>query len=337
MAKKALLIGINDYPEGYELRGCVNDSMAIESALKFNEDGSLNFGTKNLNNCKSASIAEREIKKLFQDNGTIDMALLYFSGHGFVDANDNGQIVFPNSIEADSSCKGIYMSNIMKIVRSSTIRNKIVIFDCCHSAKLAYGDDCKGSTIAVLPEGCSILSACRSEEVAIERDGQGLFTSLLLQALKGESADYLGNITAGGIYAYIDKCLSEWEQRPVFKTNVSSFAVIKKVNPKVPTEIIKRGMNLFAEDENGLPKDFPLNPSFEDTNDPNVEHKYTEPYATTENIKKFKILQKLQSIGFVEPVDADYMYFAAMESKSCRLTKVGQYYWKLAKDGRLGI
>lgn len=331
MAKKALLIGVDDYPDGYKLSGCVNDSQAIENALKFNEDGTRNFGIKSLNNCQSAAEAEKEIKNLFKDNGTIDMALLYFSGHGFVDSNDNGQLVFPNSINSDSSCHGIYMSNIMKIVRESTIRNKIVIFDCCHSAQLGYGDDCKGSLTAVLPDGCTILSSCRSDEVSVERDGQGLFTSLLLQALNGEAADFVGNITASGIYAYIDKCLGEFEQRPVFKTNVSTFSVIKKVNPKVKTEILREGLKLFAEPD--IP--FLLNPSFEDTNDPNKEHKCEPPYANPDNVKKLKILQKLESIGFVEPVGTEHMYYAAMENKSCRLTRVGKYYWKLAQEGKI--
>jgi len=52
-------------------------------------------------------------------------------------------------------------------------------------------------------------------------------------------------------------------------------------------------------------------------------------------VKKFKILQKLQSIGFIEPVGEEFMYFAAMKSKSCRLTVLGQYYWKLVKNNRI--
>ena len=50
----------------------------------------------------------------------------------------------------------------------------------------------------------------------------GLFTSLLLEALKGGAADITGHITPGGIYAYIDKALGPWEQRPVFKTKCNS-------------------------------------------------------------------------------------------------------------------
>jgi hypothetical protein len=47
------------------------------------------------------------------------------------------------------------------------------------------------------------------------------------------------------------------------------------------------------------------------------------------------VLQKLQSIGFVKPVDEEFMYFAAMKSKTCILTELGKYYWRLVKDGRI--
>ena len=54
-----------------------------------------------------------------------------------------------------------------------------------------------------------------------------------------------------------------------------------------------------------------------------------------ENVKIFKVLQKLQSVGLVEPVDEEFMYFAAMNSKSCKLTAVGRQYWRLVKEERL--
>ena len=48
---------------------------------------------------------------------------------------------------------------------------------------------------------------------------------------------------------------------------------------------------------------------------------------------KFKLLQKYNRINLVVPVDAEHMYFAAMESKSCKLTILGEHYWNLiAKD-----
>jgi hypothetical protein len=35
------------------------------------------------------------------------------------------------------------------------------------------------------------------------------------------------------------------------------------------------------------------------------------------------------------PVDAQHMYDAAQNSRTCQLTASGRYYWRLAKDGRI--
>ena len=59
------------------------------------------------------------------------------------------------------------------------------------------------------------------------------------------------------------------------------------------------------------------------------------PYADEEHVKIFQTLQKLTSIGFVEPVDEDHMYFAAMNQKACRLTAIGKYYWRLVSKRRI--
>jgi len=37
----------------------------------------------------------------------------------------------------------------------------------------------------------------------------------------------------------------------------------------------------------------------------------------------------------VVPVDEEFMYFAAMNSKSCRLTELGYHYWRLIKKNKL--
>lgn len=37
--KKALLIGINDYPEGNELTGCIEDINSVKAAIERHGDG----------------------------------------------------------------------------------------------------------------------------------------------------------------------------------------------------------------------------------------------------------------------------------------------------------
>ena len=68
-----------------------------------------------------------------------------------------------------------------------------------------------------------------------------------------------------------------------------------------------------------------LDPSYEDT----------ESSANPENVKIFKDLQKYQSVGLVVPVNAEFMYFAAINSTSCRLSALGYQYWRLVNERRL--
>jgi hypothetical protein len=74
---------------------------------------------------------------------------------------------------------------------------------------------------------------------------------------------------------------------------------------------------------------------------PDSEHKLDPSYEDTDiqakpaNVTIFKDLQKLQSVGLVVPVDAEFMYFAAINSKSCRLTALGYQYWRLVNEKKL--
>jgi hypothetical protein len=46
-------------------------------------------------------------------------------------------------------------------------------------------------------------------------------------------------------------------------------------------------------------------------------------------------LQALNRVHLVVPVGTAHMFEAAMQSKVCRLTASGRYYWRLAKDNRI--
>ena len=52
--KKALLIGINDYPEGNELTGCIEDINSVKAAIERHGDGSPNFGVKMMPNVQTS-------------------------------------------------------------------------------------------------------------------------------------------------------------------------------------------------------------------------------------------------------------------------------------------
>ena len=158
-----------------------------------------------------------------------------------------------------------------------------------------------------------------------------MFTSLLLEALAGGAGDVTGHISLGGIYAYIDKALGPWEQRPIFKTNITRFTSLRDVIPQVEISIIRKLCTYF-ESENSV---LSLDPSFEPTNTPDDNHELLEPYAKKENTAIFAELQKLEGVGLVVPTDEEHMYFAAMKSKGCELTSLGKQYWQLVNKGAI--
>lgn len=321
--RKALVVGINDYPE-HPLRGCINDARSVSYMLQKHENGKKNFDVKLKENVKTKGELLGYINSLF--NGNPEVALLYFSGHGYIDEL-GGYIVTPDYSKHDM---GVSMNDILSYANNSKAENKIIILDCCHAGAmgnitLTGGGEC------VVGSGVTILTSSKEDECSMEIGGRGVFTGLLLEALSGGAANIQGNITPGSVYAFIDQALGAWEQRPMFKTNIQKFVSLRDVVPKVELDDLKILLECFESPLNEMK----LDPSYEFTNSVDIKHDVIQPYAIEERVQIFKKLQKLESVGLVEPVGAEHMYFAAMESKGCRLTLLGQYYWKLLSEDRI--
>lgn len=321
--KKALVIGIDNYPT-CPLCCCVNDATAMSELLETNGDGSPNFDVRIIRNIATKSDLLDSVEKLF--SGNADIALFYFSGHG-TDVG-SGYLVTPDFHGRDY---GVSMTEVLEIANRSTCKNKIIILDCCYSGR--FGENSVSNTNdSVLGDGVTIMTASLRSEVSTEDalTGHGVFTNLLLQGLKGGASDISGKITPASLYSFVDQSLGAWEQRPVFKTNISGFLAVRSIEPKVSQSLLRKLSELFPNPTD----EFSLDPSFEFTNSPTCEHEVIEPYANVLNVQKFKELQLFESVGLIEPIDTEHMYFAAMESKSCKLTALGLHYWNLSKDRR---
>ncbi|AXG72396.1 caspase domain protein [Kordia sp. SMS9] len=313
MPKKALVVGIDYYQEYKNLNGAVNDAYEVKSALERNGDGTRNFGIKLITSSgEDTSVAREELRSqveaLFRDENH-HTVLFYFAGHGHLDTL--------GSFILTSNCKhgndGISLDEILKLANSSPAKNKIIILDCCHSGNAGSSIDLGNKSI--LAEGITILTASTEKQFSVEVDGKGVFTTLLVDALNGGAANLLGQITPGSVYAHIDQSLGEWEQRPIFKTNVKSFISLKSVNPAISLEDLKRITELFEEKT----FEFELDSTYEHTSEDRIP----------ERSEKFHVLQRYNRVNLVIPVNAAHMYDAAMESKSCKLTVLGQHYWNL--------
>lgn len=311
--RKALIVGINDYPSR-PLRGCINDANMIADLLATNEDDSINFEVMRCHNLKTKDELRSRIYDLFKNDDEI--SLFYFSGHGSI-TKTGGYLITPDFTRHDI---GISMDEILTIASLSPARHKIVILDCCYAGAIGT-PTMNENTAAFLAKGVTILAASRDNESSLEVAGHGVFTNLLADALRGGAADIPGEVRPGNLYSYIDKALGAWQQRPVFKANIVESVCLRKVAPALPLKELRKLVEYFSTPD----FEFKLHPSYEYTSaEPNLEH-----------IEIFKTLRRFQVLQLLEPIGEEYMYWAAINSKNCRLTLMGRYYWRLIKDHRL--
>lgn len=314
--RKAFIVGVNDYPTS-PLTGCINDAIALASLLERHSDGSPNFNVQKMlssNTTITRGGLKGKIENLF--SGDPEAALFYFSGHGYLNSF-GGYIVTPDHQRYD---EGVAMDEILGAANRSAAKNRIIILDCCHAGTMGSPAITEGC-LSELADGVTVLVACRKDEGALESGGQGVFTALLLDALHGGSADLVGHVSPGSIYAYVDRALGPWGQRPVFKTNVSRFVSLRNVLPPIDVTVLRKICTHFPN----AYKEHQLGPSYEDT----------EPNHDPDKARIFKELQKMERVGLVVPVGEDHMYYAAINSKSCKLTAMGAQYWKLVNSGNI--
>jgi len=311
--RKALIVGINNYRKFNPLSGCENDARKIADILFRDDDDkdSINFECEILLSSES-NVTETKLRsslrKLFKDPA--DVALFFFAGHGYLDDKLGGYLVTQDGSQDDY---GVFMREVIDFANSS--QNKI------KEVGGNMGNQNNTQEIARIRKGLSILAACTEEQVALESGGQGLFTSLIADALKGEAADILGNITVAGIHSYADQLLGAWEQRPTFKTHVSQMIPIRKCEPKIELKTLRKITEYFT--------------------DINAKHQLSSNYEPTlkpEDSEKEEIfghLQRMTALNLVKPSGEKHMYFEAINNGSCELTALGKFYWKMVDKKRI--
>jgi hypothetical protein len=320
----ALIVGIDYYDCINPLYGCVNDAHSVKAVLERNDGGDLNFEcnfmvASNETSSISRGTLKDSVKDLFERD--LDVALFYFSGHGYLESS-GGYIMASDSSRGD---EGVSLSDILFYANESPAKNRIIILDSCHSGIVG---DLPGQETSNLSEGVTILTASTKEQYASEINGRGLYTTLLVDALNGSAANLTGDVTPGSVYSHIDQSLGAFEQRPVFKTNIKKFVSLRKITPPISKNELRKINDFFPK----AGFEYELDPTYE----PEMkgrEEGMLKPIE--ENTKIFAILQKYNRLNLLRPVDADHMWNAAMESKACKLTPLGEHYRRLVEKGRI--
>jgi hypothetical protein len=104
------------------------------------------------------------------------------------------------------------------------------------------------------------------------------------------------------------------------KANIKSFVSLRKNNPPIDILELRKITEIFSNPY----IEYKLDSTYE-PNKCEVENKE----VNTDHEMIFALLQKYVKLNLVVPVDAEHMYYAAINNKSCKLTAQGQHYWKL--------
>jgi hypothetical protein len=325
--RKALIVGIDHYEHINSLSGAVNDAHAVKNVLERNADGTLNFPTPHLmvGTGLGAQVTRSELKEavreLFSDDAEI--ALFFFAGHGYIE--DTGGYLCAS--DCKSGDEGLPLAEVMSFANLSKAKNKIVVLDSCHSG--VVGDSPLKEGITAISEGVTILTASTADQYALETagGGSGVFTSLFVDALSGAAANLVGAITPGSVYAHIDQSLGPWAQRPVFKTNVKTFISLREATPPIELADLQRLTTLFPTPT----ATFALDPSYEPHRSGSEDASIAPPDPAHAAV--FAVLQNYNKVNLARPVGAPHMWHAAMGSRACELTVLGQHYWNLVNEG----
>jgi Caspase domain len=328
--RKALIVGIDYYEHIAPLRGCVNDAHSVKAVIERNADGTVNFVTPRLitgtgpNDIVTRKELKDAVRELFADKS--DIALFYFAGHGYIE--DTGGFLCAGDCKDGDD--GLSLNDVMTIAKSSPATNKVIILDSCHGGIAGDRSDLKG--FAEIVSGMTILTASTADQYAMESGGLipgGVFTSLLVDALSGAAANLVGDVTPGSVYAHIDQSLGPWAgQRPVFKTNVQTFVSLREAAAPIPLQDLLALATYFPDPS----YQYPLDPAYEPERSEEQKQDASIPPPDPKKNAIFATLQKYVKVNLVRPVDAPHMWHAAMQSKSCELTVLGEHYRNLVAN-----
>lgn len=327
--RKALIVGIDHYEHIVNLSGCVNDAYSVKSVLERHADGTVNFVNPRImiGSGGTTVVTKPKLKEAVRElfSGDADIALFYFAGHGYIE--DTGGFIC--STDCQTGDDGLSLDELMRLASGSRAKNKVIILDSCHSG--ITGNRSGGPPTAEIREGMTVLTASTAEQYAMEVDGggAGVFTTLLVDALNGAAANLMGEVTPGSIYAHIDQSLGPWAQRPVFKTNVQTFVSLRKAEPPIALSDLQALTTHFPS----ASYSFPLDPSYEPERSEEQRQDPSIPEPDPAKNAIFAMLQRYVRVNLVRPVDVPHMWHAAMQSKSCELTVLGEHYRNLVAAG----
>lgn len=225
MTRYALVIGISQYQRREKLPKATQDAEAIAQLLTDSGDYEvtrLPWRFNEAQGCKEMIAETVEGKQLEEELRTFLLqraqggeALIYFTGHGCVQFNKAKELE-GYLVASDEDNFDLYSLN--KLILQSSLRNLVVLLDCCHSGTFIEANIFKNTLTAFTAQkDYYFITASRGfeESFAVDSDKHSIFTQALLDGMSREKADEKGRISGDRLFDYISQAPTVSGQEPI--------------------------------------------------------------------------------------------------------------------------
>jgi hypothetical protein len=182
----ALVIGNNEYQHLPRLRTAVNDTVAIEAIL----GDQYGYSVTRLENATRADIL-RGLGEYRRTLGPDDNLLIYYAGHGWLDAEGDRGYWLPVDATEGDEVHWVDNGSVTSAVRAMRAKHVLVVADSCYSGKLTRGIHiarrAPGYMERLATKRARVVLTSGGLEPVMDSGGQGdhsVFASALLQVLQ---------------------------------------------------------------------------------------------------------------------------------------------------------
>jgi hypothetical protein len=207
-ACRALLVGNSTFPEDphnlTELRGPVNDLPLLRDALTDSELGIFEPADVRLLPERSKREITMAMDEFFARAQRDDVLLLYYTGHGRRDENDNLYLCARDTRVDLVRSTAISDTEINAMMRASLSRTLVVVLDCCYSGAF------KGAGLPANLRGAGrfLITSSRTGQLSADAEdpsGASPFTRHLVDALKAGDLDGNGDgyVSLNDLYDFV--------------------------------------------------------------------------------------------------------------------------------------
>ena len=214
----AVVIGVNGFVDRKipPLRYCVADARLVVKTLiercGFEEEHILLIADDQPLDLRPMKLSlQNQVPTWLKQAQPGDMFIIYFSGHGFLDARGVGYLAAQDCELANLGLTALRIDELREGLRQCKATQKLLVLDSCHAGGEKGGGPVSASS-QVLAEvfnhaqGLVTLASCSKDQTSREWEakGHGLFTYFLAEGLtvKGD-ADGNGVVDSDELYNYV--------------------------------------------------------------------------------------------------------------------------------------